>query len=269
MKAGSDRGFYLALGLLGGVYVLLIAALLIADIVSVPPDRILTTLQSPEIRSALWLSLLSSSITAILAVWTAVPLGYLLARVQFPGRVIVDLLVDVPIVLPPLVVGLSLLILFQSPIGEAIQRVCPVAYAVPGVILAQYTVATAFAIRTMRVTFEQVSSRAEDVARTLGCSRVQAFWRVGLPLAWRGVLTAFTLAWARALGEFGPVLIFAGVTRMKTEVLPTAIYLELSVGRVDAAVVVSLLMVAVALVVLLVIRAFGLREPIGIGRRST
>jgi molybdate transport system permease protein len=133
-----------------------------------------------------------------------------------------------------------------------------VTYAVPGVILAQFAVACAFAVRTMRVTFDQVPPRHEQVARTLGCTRAQAFGRVVLPEARRGIVTAGTLAWARALGEFGPILVFSGATRMRTEVLPTTVFLELSVGNLQAAVAVSLLMVAAALIVLLVVRLFGM-----------
>jgi molybdate transport system permease protein len=94
---------------------------------------------------------------------------------------------------------------------------------------------------------------------TLGCTRGQAFWLVALPEAWRGLVSAFTLAWARALGEFGPILIFAGATRMRTEVLSTTVFLELSVGRLETAIAVSLLMIVVAIVVLVVMRGFGLR----------
>src|SRR5205814_9223501 len=124
------------------------------------------------------------------------------------------------------------------------------------VVLAQFAVSTAFAVRTMRVAFDQIPVRPEQVARTLGCSRGQAFWRVTFPEARRGLLTAATLAWARSLGEFGPILIFSGATRMKTEVLPTTVFLELSVGRLHAAIAVSLLMVIVAVVVLVVTRIF-------------
>ena len=94
---------------------------------------------------------------------------------------LVDLMLDVPILLPPLVVGLSLLILFQTPPGQAVQRVVPITYAIPAVVLAQFAVAAAFAVRTMRVTFEQISPRTEAVAMTLGCSRAGAFLRVTLP----------------------------------------------------------------------------------------
>lgn len=258
--ARSDLPFYLALGLIGGLYAALVAALLLVDLAHTSFGDVARAFRSPEIRAAVWLSLLSCSASAILSVWVAVPLGYLLSRTRFYGRAALDLLLDVPIVLPPLVVGLSLLVLFQTQAGAWFQRnVFTVTYAVPAVVVAQFAVSAAFAVRTMRVTFDQLDPRTEDVARALGCSRGQAFWRVTLPEARRGILTAFTLAWARALGEFGPILVFAGATRMRTEVLSTSVFLELSVGNLEAALAVSLLMIAVAAAVLAVTRLFGLR----------
>ena len=185
-----------------------------------------------------------------------------MSRHRFPGKRLMDAILDIPIVLPPLVIGLSLLILFQTAPGRAIQRVVPVTYAIPSVILAQFAVACAFAVRTMLVTFDQISPRCEQVALTLGCNRSQAFWRVALPEARRGVLTAATLAWARALGEFGPILVFSGATRMRTEVLPTSVFLELSIGNIEAAVAVSLIMIVAALAVLTIARLFGLRASL-------
>ncbi len=111
----------------------------------------------------------------------------------------------------------------------------------------------------MRVTFDQIDPRAEQVALTLGCRRSQAFFRVLLPQAWRGIIAAFTIAWARSLGEFGPILVFAGATRMKTEVLSTTVFLELSVGQLEAAVAVSLFMVTAAMAVLGIVRLLGAR----------
>jgi molybdate transport system permease protein len=111
----------------------------------------------------------------------------------------------------------------------------------------------------MKITFDQMSPRTEWVAQTLGCTRSEAFFRVTLPEARRGILTAATLAWARSIGEFGPVLVFSGATRLKTEVLATTVFLELSVGRLEAAVAVSLLMVVMAVTVLLVVRRYGVR----------
>ncbi len=257
---GSNRVFYWCLSLLGGAYVLLIVAMIVADLAYTSPEHFLAALAKPSIRFSIMLSLVSCSITAILSLWVGVPLGYLLSRTQFRGKAIVDTLLDIPIVLPPLVIGLSLLILFQTPPGRWFQEeVFRVTYYVPSVILAQFSVAAAFAVRTMRVTFDQINPRTEQVALTLGCTRAQAFWNITLPEAWRGVLTAGTLSWARSLGEFGPILIFSGATAMRTEVLPTTVFLELSIGNLEAALAVSILMILVAVVVLVLTRTLGLR----------
>lgn len=325
--AGSNARFYAAFAVLGGSYVVLIAALLLADLRYTTPDHLWTALQSPEIRYAIKLSLVSCFVTTLLSLWVGVPLGYLLSRTRFPGKGVLDTLLDVPIVLPPLVIGLSLLILFQTPPGKAVEhltytrmgklllyglipvvaavalrpamrrlwpRVDPlvgfvggigvlilglwltnrfthweeglqtrfatrITYEVPSVILAQFAVSCAFAVRTMRVTFDQISPRTEQVALTLGCTQSQAFWAVTLPEARQGLVTAACIAWARALGEFGPILIFSGATRMRTEVLSTTVYLEMNIGHLNEAIAVSLLMVLVAVVVLVLMRAFGLR----------
>ena len=241
-----DWPFFLGLALLGGLYAGLILAMLVADLAATSPEHLLAALRVPAIRAALWLSLISSSAASILALWVAVPLGYLLARTEFPGKRPLELLLEVPVVLPPLVVGLSLLILCQSTPGRALQELVTITFAVPAVVLAQFTIAAAFATRTMRDTFAQLSPRTEQIARSLGCTRAMAFRRITLPEARRGILAAFTLAWARSIGEFGPVLIFAGVTRNRTEVLPTTIFLELSVGNVETAVAVSMLLIAVS-----------------------
>lgn len=260
--SGRDWPFFVGLAVLSGVYIVLIVAMLVADLSFTTPHHLLRALASPEIQYSLRLSLISCTLTTVLALWVAVPTGYLLSRHRFPGKRIMDAILDIPIVLPPLVIGLSLLILFQTAPGRAIQRLVPITYAVPSVILAQFAVACAFAVRTMLVTFDQISPRCEQVALTLGCNRSQAFWRVALPEARRGVLTAATLAWARALGEFGPILVFSGATRLRTEVLPTTVFLELSIGNIEAAVAVSLIMIVAALAVLTIARVFGLRAPL-------
>ncbi len=260
----SDALFFLVMGGISACFVLLIILLLAADILFTTPRNFYEALAKPEIRAAVQLTLFSCTAAAILSIWVGTPLGYLLSRYSFRGRWLIDTLVDIPIVLPPLVLGLSLLILFHQPIfGLQLESIFrdsigfPVTYRWPAVVLAQFSVACAFSVRTMRVTFDQMNPRAEEVARTLGCTRGQAFWQIALPQARRGIITAFTIAWARALGEFGPILVFAGATRMRTEVLSTSVFLELSVGNLDAAVAVSLLMVILAVIVLLILRAFG------------
>lgn len=260
----SDVPFFLVMSAISALFVLLIVLLLVADLLFTSFSDFTEALAKPEIQVAFRLTMLTCTAAAVISIWVATPLGYLLSRYRFPGRWIIDTLVDIPIVLPPLVLGLSLLILFHFSIGGweletwLRERVgFPVTYRWPAVVLAQFSVACAFAVRTMRVTFDQIDPRAEDVARTLGCTRSQAFLQIAIPQAWRGMIAATTIAWARALGEFGPILVFAGATRMRTEVLSTTVFLELSVGQLDAAVAVSLLMVAMAVVVLLVLRLLG------------
>ena len=272
-RSGSDLPFLITLSIIAGTYVLLIVLLIVADITylgvagsntSEPGmagwpivGAMISAFRSTEIRNAVELTMISCTITAILSVFVAVPVGYLLARYRFPGRNLIDAILDIPIILPPLVVGLSLLILFQF-LPENVRR--KIVYERPAVVLAQFMVACAFAVRTMRATFDQIDERREQVALTLGCSKRQAFMMVILPEAWPGVLTAGTLAWARALGEFGPLLIFAGATRNKTEVLSTTVFLELSIGDLSAAVTVSLIMVMAAVAVVITARTWGTRS---------
>ncbi|WP_437200702.1 ABC transporter permease [Planctomicrobium sp. SH664] len=263
-RESRDWPFLAGLGLLGGCYVVLILMLLLADVLYTSPQHLWQALRQPEIQAAVALTLKTCTLAAILSLWVGVPLAYLLTRFRFRGRGIVDTLVDVPIVLPPLVLGLSLLILFHLPVNGTDLETwlrgrmgIAITHHVGAVVLAQFVIATAFVIRTMRVVFAQMNPRAEDVARTLGCSRGQAFVRVCLPQALPGILAAFTVAWARALGEFGPILVFAGATRMRTEVLSTTVFLEMSVGNLEAAVGVSLFMVTIAIIVLLVLRLLG------------
>jgi molybdate transport system permease protein len=282
-RAKSDLPFHAAVFGFTGFFVLLIIALLVGNASFAEIDDFKKALEDDTILAAIRLSLVTCTITALLSLLVAVPVGYALSRYRFPGRTIVDAIIDVPIVLPPLVVGISLLILFNQTVpGQAVEswfvgvvawlngvvpwlmeflglsQIRGITYDVPAIILGQFMVASAFAVRTMRVTFDQIDPRQERVALTLGCSRGQAFRRVVLPEARRGMVAATTLAWARAMGEFGPILVFAGATSMKTEVIPTKIWLELSTGEIESAVAISLLMVAMALFILVVARAFGL-----------
>ncbi|MGK0188509.1 MAG: molybdate transport system permease protein [Verrucomicrobiales bacterium] len=219
----------------------------------------------PEILFSIRLTLITCTLSALLSVFFAIPIAYLLARHRFPLKNVFDALLDIPIVLPPLVIGLSLLILFHqvNVFGDSIESWCErvfgtgVTFRVPAVVLAQFTVACAFAIRAVKATMDQINPRPEQVALTLGCTRAKAFWMVLLPQCWRGVLTGGTLAWARALGEFGPILVFAGATRGRTEVLSTSVFLEINIGNLRGAVAVSLLMIVLAIAVILIIRGVG------------
>ncbi len=262
----SDAGFYFVLIAISMTYILLIVSMLVADFVfmvrqtdpAAGQNPIATALADPSIRYSIWLSMTSCTLSAIFSVWVAVPLGYVISRYRFVGRNLVDAIIDIPIVLPPLVVGLSLLIMFQFWPFSLLAR--EIVYQLPSVVLAQFAVACAFAVRTMKTTFDHIDPRCEQVALSLGCTRLQAFGWVVLPEARRGMTTAFTLAWARSLGEFGPLLIFAGATPMKTEVLSTTVFLEMNVANIPGAVAVSLIMVVAAITVLIIARLWGTQE---------
>ena len=185
----SNRVFYGCMMILGGTYVLLIVSMLLADgwyvvektavaaAASAQPwkamvleNPIAVALSDHRIRYSVWLSLVSCTLSALLSVIVAVPIGYLLSRHRFPGKRLLDAVLDIPIVLPPLVVGLSLLILFQFKPFAFLAR--DVVYQVPAVVLAQFSVACAFAVRTMKSTFDHINPRCEQVAIALGSSRV-------------------------------------------------------------------------------------------------
>lgn len=262
----SDAPFWASLVALGSVYVLLVAAMLLADFALTSPAALWQAFQRPEIVHALRLSLASSFLSTLLALGVAVPLGYLLSRGSSAtgwrrgALVVIETLLEMPLVLPPVVVGFSLLILFQwGPLSGIADRVV---FQTPAIVLAQFTVVSALAVRMLRVTFDQIPSRHEQVALTLGASRWQAFRSVTLPQARLGIAGAAALCWARALGEFGPILIFAGSTRMRTEVLPTTVYLEMQAGNLEAALAVSVGMVLIAATVLVLARLFGLGRGI-------
>jgi molybdate transport system permease protein len=264
-KVRSDFPFYSAILGISGMYLLLIVGMLGADlwyaVTEVTAEEFRALLNTEDIRDSVELTLITCTISALLSILVAVPAGYLLSRYQFFGKTFVDAILDVPIVLPPLVVGLSLLILFNKMPpwnGPSFEDMLGgnFTYNVPAVILAQFTVACAFAVRTMRNTFDQISPRAEQVALTLGCNRGRAFCSIVVPEAWRGISTAGTLAWTRAMGEFGPILVFAGAIRGKTEVLSSTVFLEISIGNLEGAVIVSLMMVTIAIVVLVAVRVW-------------
>jgi molybdate transport system permease protein len=157
--AKSDAPFYTALGILGGGYVLLIVAMVAAEMGYARLVDFSRIFADENIHFAIYLSVITASISTILAMWVSVPIAYLMSRSDFRGKQLIDAIVDIPIVLPPLVVGLCLLILFrQTPLRYFDDR-WPVAFHVPAVILAQFAVVSAFAVRTLRATFDAISPR--------------------------------------------------------------------------------------------------------------
>jgi molybdate transport system permease protein len=253
-----SRTFSVAVFAFVVLFVVAIVGLLVGDVLFTDRNAMREVLQSPEIRAAAWLSLWTSTLASLISLVFAVPMGYALSRYRFPGRALVDTIVDIPIVFPPLVIGLSLLVFFSSQFGLWIERSgLEFVYQRSGIVLAEFLVAASFGIRAIRTTFDDIDRRQEEVALTLGCTTAQAFWRVAVPNARGGIVAGAILTWARAFGVFGPLMVFVGAVRMRTEVLPTTIYLEASVGRLEVALAVALVMIAMAGVALLLIRLSG------------
>jgi molybdate transport system permease protein len=130
-------------------------------------------------------------------------------------------------------------------------------YSTRGIVVAQFFVACSFGVRAVKATFDTIGPRYEDVARTLGCSRAQAFFKVVVPMARTGVVAGLVMTWARAVAEFGPVLFFSGATPYKTEVMPIAMFLRYSAGRIEPAVVLLLIMLMISTVTLLTFKRLG------------
>lgn len=237
-----------------GVFVLVIGVLLVADIAylfnhDVSAADLWRILTSAEVAAAIRLSLITSLVTLALVMVFAVPIGYALSRYRFFGHALLNTIVDVPIVLPPVVIGLSLLAFFGTPVGGAIKAALSkgdwtLASGI-GIVLCQFLVSISYCIRATKASFDSVDRNLEQVALSLGCSQWGAFWRVTLPLARSGLVAGGIMAWARAIGVFGPLMVFVG-TSPRVQVMPTTMWLELSIGNVEVSLVVALLAVLMA-----------------------
>jgi molybdate transport system permease protein len=214
-----------------------------------------SSIVSPDTLFSIKLSLITATITTILAVAIAIPVAYAISKNNFFGKSVVDSLLDLPIVVSPIALGAALLVFFNTPIGSAINNhVLRFVFSVPGIVLAQFTVVSALAVRLLKSTFDGIDLRYEQVARTLGYSKLEAFFKVIIPLARNGIIASGILTWARATGEFGATVMLAGATAMKTETLPISIFLNLSSANVGQAIALILILVVISLIALLLIR---------------
>jgi molybdate transport system permease protein len=214
-----------------------------------------SALLSPETLFAVKLSLITATITTILAIAIAIPVAYAISKNNFFGKNLVDSLLDLPVVISPVAIGAALLVFFNTPLGSGINNhVLQFVFSVPGIVLAQFTIVSALAIRLLKSTFDGIDMRYEQVGRTLGCSKPEAFFKIVLPLAKDGLIASSILTWARATGEFGATVTLAGATAMKTETLPIAISLSLSSADVGKAVALIFILVVISLAALLIIR---------------
>jgi molybdate transport system permease protein len=236
------------------ILVVFIVGILVSMLTFTNWSSFVSAIFSSEILFAVKLSLLTATIATIISVLIAVPVAYAISNNNFPGKNIVDSLLDLPIVISPIALGAALLIFFSTPVGTVINNHVRFVFAISGIVLAQITVISALAIRLLKSTFDAIDPRYEQVGRTLGCSKPEAFFRIILPMAKSGLIASGILTWARALGEFGATVTLAGAMAMKTETLPIAIFLNLASADVDKAIAVIFILIIIAVIALFLIR---------------
>lgn len=230
------------------------------------PD-LLGMVQKPVVREALRLSLLTSALTVALTLLLGTPVAWLLARRDFPGRAWLDSLIELPMVLPPAVAGIGLLMAFgrRGLLGPALTALgITVGFTTAAVVLAQVFVAAPFYVRAARVGFQGVDRELEEMAATLGASGWTSFWRVTAPLAFPSLLTGAAMCWARALGEFGATIMFAGSFQGRTQTMPLAIYAALE-SDLDAALAISAILLVVSFGLLGLVRVAARRTGLAEG----
>lgn len=245
-----ERSFWFCLQLLATCLAGLLVWILLSMILRVSIDDTLNVLKSESILASIKLSVLTSSLSTAIATFLSVPIGYLLARRSFAGKSAVEAVCSIPISAPPLVFGLGLLIFFQSAAGRFIEtNLWAFTFQISGIVLCQSLISTAYFIQMMQAVFQAQPIRLEQISLTFGYRRWEAFAKVAIPQARQGILIAVFTTWAHCMGVFGPILVFAGMVRGRTEVLSTTIWLELQSGNLEAAIVASLLLISVSVVV--------------------
>ena len=251
------------LAALAGAGLVFFALPLVALVGRVTPAGLWAQLAAPAVREALQLSLAVSLTSLALCVGFGVPLAFVLARVEFPGRALARGLVSLPMVLPPVVGGIALLAAFgrRGLLGGALERVgVTLPFTTAGAVVAVTFVAMPFLVTTLEGALATVDPRLEQAAATLGASRWRILWTVTLPAVRPSLVAGMALCWARGLGEFGATITFAGNLEARTQTMPLAVYDALQTDP-EAAIALGLVLLAVSLTLLIALHG-------RIGRRT-
>jgi molybdate transport system permease protein len=255
-RAGRPRAPWAVIPL-AAVAVAFVAVPFVALLQRAPWRDLGDLVRQPVVTDALRLSLTTAFAATGISLLFGIPLAWVLARTRFPGRSATRALVTLPMVLPPVVGGAALLFAFGrrgllgGPVYDSTGLLLP--FSVWGVIAANTFVALPFLVLTVESGLRAADARYEDAAATLGASRWMIFRRVTLPHAAPAIVAGAVLCWARALGEFGATVTFAGNLQGRTQTMPLAVFLALESDR-DAAIALSLVLIAVSLAVLLPLR---------------
>ena len=263
-RAPSQRAYAIAAGfgrlivaIMAAVLLLFIGVPLAALLLHTPPGTLLASLGQDSARQALRLSAETTTAALLATLLFGTPTAYILARWSFPGKRLLDSLVDLPIVVPPAVAGVALLLAFGR-YGRLAPELSALgihlSFSTPSVVLAQLFVASPFYVRSARAGFLAVDRRLEEASATLGYGGWGTFRRITVPLALPSLIAGAVLTWARALGEFGATIMFAGNLMGVTQTMPLAVYLSLESGDLDGAVALSVVLILVSLAVSLLVR---------------
>jgi molybdate transport system permease protein len=191
----------------------------------------------------------------LLAVAIGLPAAYGLSRGSFPGKKLVDTFLELPMIMSPIALGAALLIFFNTSVGTTLQeKGIYFVFEFPGIVLAQFATIAGLATRLMKTALDEISPRYEAVARSLGSSAWGAFWRITFPLAFRGMVSAMVLCWAKAVGEFGATVTLAGTMSFKTETMPTAIFMALASADIRKTIILILILAGIGLSALYAVR---------------
>ncbi len=255
---------WLAAAIFAVLLVLPIAAILARALFS---TDLFGALARPVVVDALRLSLMTTGVSLLVALVLGTPVAWLLARRQFPGKAWLDGLLELPMVLPPAVAGIGLLLAFgrRGLLGPLLASLgLTVGFTTAAVVMAQIFVAAPFYVRAAKVGFQGVDRELEEIAATMGASRWVSFWRVTVPLAFPSLLTGAAMCWARALGEFGATIMFAGSFQGRTQTMPLAIYGALE-SDLEAAIALSAVLVVVSFLLLGLVRLTARRSGLADG----
>lgn len=213
-------------------------------------------LTDPELHFALMMSLGTSLLSLFLALCIAIPAAWIMSQVRLPFQKWIDTILDLPMVLPPLVTGLSLLLLFNSQgiMNQLVPFISQWIFSPIGIIIAQTYIASSIMLRNARGTFAALDPGYRLAAYNLGLSPFKTLLKIELPMCWKPLLCGAILAWSRAIGEFGATLMLAGATRFKTETLPMAVYLNIASGDFEIAVGASLWLLCISACLLFLLR---------------
>ncbi len=254
--------------LLSAPLLLFLTVPLLALFVRAAPTELLAKLFDPAVAQAVWLSMTTTTTTLLLALVFGMPVAYLLARRQFRGRAVLDTLIDLPIVMPPSVAGIALLLAFgrRGLLGQHFSAAgVDIAFTQVAVVMAQVFVAAPFFVKAATAGFANVDREIESAAAIDGASGFQVFRMITMPLASAALLAGAVMTWARALGEFGATIIFAGNFPGRTQTMPLAIYLGFEM-ELNRALTLAAILLVTSFVVLFVVKVL-LRQRLQVWER--